>query len=390
MATIGTRRATLVLVVAATVLAYFVLYAPQPLLPLFQRAYDVSAAEVSLLISAAMLPLAVAPLLFGRIIGGRSPLPLLRGALLLLGLTEIIFVVARPLWLLVTIRLAQGLLLPAVLTSITAFLAGSASSDSVRRTMSIYVASTIVGGYGGRLLAGVTAALLGWRVFFAALAVLLIACAALLGRAGQPDVAQTGREREGRLGALLGDRSYLLVYCSVAALFGVFAALLNYLPFRIEELVGAAPPWLAGVMYTGYALGIATSLGSGRIVARAGSDRRAIVVGYLVFIAALAATLVPSLPALFAALFLFCGAMFLAHAVSTGVVNQIGRHPAALVNGGYVTFYYAGGVLGTYLPGIVYERAGWSAFIGTLVAVATAGLVAVLARRSEGAPDAQR
>ena len=36
-------------------------------------------------------------------------------------------------------------------------------------------------------------------------------------------------------------------------------------------------------------------------------------------------------------------------------------------------FFYSGGVLGSFLPGIVYERYGWNALVAVLLGVATAG-----------------
>ncbi len=59
-----------VAVLLATVLGFGCLYAPQPLLPLMAAEFGVSAQRASLLITLALLPPAVAPLLYGYVLEG--------------------------------------------------------------------------------------------------------------------------------------------------------------------------------------------------------------------------------------------------------------------------------------------------------------------------------
>ncbi len=366
--------------VVTTVLAYFVLYAPQPLLPLFQRRFAVSPTDTALLMSAAMLPLSIAPLVYGSLLAWLSPLRLLRIALLVLAASEVGFVLADTLWLLVAIRFVQGLMLPAVFTALTTYIATTAHADHLRRTMALYVAATIVGGYLGRLLAGFTAALLDWRVFFVGLAGALLVCVGALAKIGHVSPSASGASDLRDWLVVLRAPAYLTIYVSIFCLFFVFAGLLNFLPFRMGELVSEPPEWLTGLMYTGYLLGVATSLGSGWITARLGGDRRTMLLGYSCYLVALGAALVPDIWLLFLALFVFCGSMFLVHALAAGLVNQIGTQQKGIVNGSYMMFYYGGGVLGSYLPGFVYERAGWGALVAVIGLVAAVGLLTVVLR----------
>lgn len=378
------RGATTILI-ATTILAYFVLYSPQPLLPFFQRRFEAATSQITLLISVTMLPLSLAPLLFGKLLAHRSPIRLLRPAVGVLAASEVAFVLADSLWVLIAIRAIQGLVLPAVLTSITTYLATTARRGELRRTMATYVASTIVGGYTGRLVSSLVAAALDWRLFYLAVTVGLLVCLSFLRRVRDESTRKPQPSTLRDWTRMLGDPSYLTTYVSVFCLFFVFAGLLNFLPFRTEELSQGSPGRLTGAIYTGYALGVGTSLGSGWIVRALGSDRRVLVGAYSVFLAALLISLVPNLWSLFAALFFFCGAMFLVHAVSTGIVNQIGRHHKGMVNGCYMAFYYGGGVLGSYLPGFIYERSGWLALVLVYVSVAAAGLTLVATRSTRAA-----
>ncbi len=46
----------------------------------------------------------------------------------------------------------------------------------------------------------------------------------------------------------------------------MFAAVLNFIPFRMREIDASASTMLIGVMYTGYIMGIVTSLNSLRLI----------------------------------------------------------------------------------------------------------------------------
>ncbi|NJO07239.1 MAG: MFS transporter [Chloroflexaceae bacterium] len=302
----------------------------------------------------------------------------LRWSLVGLAISELAFVLVDSFIVLLGIRFVQGLLLPAAFTSVMTFISGTAHSTRLRRSMSIYVAATIVGGYLGRLLAGLGASLFDWRLFFVVLAAALLVCLALLGRLYVPTRLETPRPRPGDAVAILRDPTYLSTYVSIFCLFLVFAGLLNFLPFRLHVLMPGLSSSITGLIYTGYLLGVATSLGSGRIAALVGNEQRTMIIGFGGYMLALLSTLVPNVGVLFGGLFLFCGSMFLVHSLATGSVNQRAAQHRGIVNGLYVTFYYSGGVTGSYLPGFVYEHVGWPAFVLLLLGVAGLGIGALL------------
>ncbi len=384
----GARRG---LLAAVTVLAFAVLYAPQPLLPLFARRFGVSDPAAALLITATLVPLSVAPLSYGFLLQRVSPVRVLRGGVLGLGILEILFALADSFPLLLGLRFAQGLLLPAVITALMTYIALAAPPARLPGAMAGYVAASILGGYLGRLLAGLGAAYADWRLIFVALGAGLLLAFFPLGRlrvaAGK---APAERPTPRLVLQVLGEGGLTRVYAVAFSFFFVFAGLLNFLPFRLAEIhAGSAELW-SGLVYTGYLLGLVTALGSGRIVARLGGAPRTLVAGFALYVAALALATVPDRWVLFGALFAFCGAMFLMHAVATGMIHRGGGERAGIVNGLYLVFYYTGGALGSFLPGIVYERVGWTAFVGTLIAVACVGwgAAASLMARPELLPEA--
>ena len=71
----------------SSVVIFFVLYAPQPILPLLSTQFAVSPATAGSLMTATMLPLAIAPLFYGLFLATKNPLKTLKITMLLLALS---------------------------------------------------------------------------------------------------------------------------------------------------------------------------------------------------------------------------------------------------------------------------------------------------------------
>lgn len=355
-------------ILSAAALSVVVLYAPQPLLPLLASLYEVNEPTAGLVMTATMLPLALAPLSYGYLLGYIPPQSLLKISLLLLALLTALTGLAQTFTQLLLIRFVQGLVIPSSLTAIMAFLAQPGKSPSqLQQGMSLYVTATISGGFLGRLLSGVSSSFMDWRLFFLLVAAGLGVCCVMItaerdGGSPKENASSAGNRYSSLRAALTSTPVYLAIFL----LFFVFCGTLNYLPFRIVDLTGTRSELLAGIMYCGYVTGMMTSMGAGRILALAGSEARVMIGGYLLFVLMLTAMLVPDLETLFFLLFPFCGAMFLVHSIATAVVNRNAEGNRGVASALYVSSYYSGGVLGTYLPGFLFKNQGWGVMITTL------------------------
>lgn len=372
----------ILLAIMATVFAYVVLYSPQPLLPFLAHTFGVTKSQAALLITVTMLPMSIAPLSYGYLLESLSATKLLRGAILLLAVTVTGFACATSFNAMLIVRFFQGILIPAALTSIMTYLSSTAPEGKIQRIMSFYITATIMGGFLGRLAAGGFATYFHWRLFFALLALMLLACFFLLKQLQKEEVElHPTRPNIATLVEVVKTGNNALVLMSVISLFFVFVALLNFLPFRLAGLRKETSEFFTAFMYSGYLMGALASLSAGRIVRRLGGEANAMIVGFLCYGVAIIVTLIPNEWILFAALFLFCGSMFLVHTVAAAVVNKNSTRNRGIVNGLYVACYYGGGVLGSYLPGIVYERYGWTVFVLMLFAIAGFGLSIALVSR---------
>jgi MFS transporter, YNFM family, putative membrane transport protein len=372
----------------ATILTLSALYAPQPLLPVIMAEFAVSRETAAFLTTITFLPLSIAPLFYGYILESVAPRRMLRYAIMLLAISQVLFYFAQSFPMLVGIRLFQGFLIPAILTSLMTYISLEAKAAEVQRSMAVYVAGTIVGGFLGRACSGAIATWFGWRASFLVLAGSLTLCFLLLGRLAATPPLRLARPTFGTVGKIFGDKACLRIYLVVFCLFLVFAAVMNYLPFRLTEISEHASEMRIGFMYSGYLMGLATSLGAVAICRRLGGETRSMAIGLSLFAVTLAGLGTGKAEILFPIIFFFCGAMFFVHAIASGYLNRLAPGHKGIVNGLYVSFYYAGGAVGSYLPGFIYRGFGWKVFLLSLLVTAIAALGIVLSggKQTPGPP----
>jgi len=366
-----------------TILTLSALYVPQPLLPVLTAEYGVTREMAALLTTIAFVPLSLAPLFYGALLEAVSARRMLRLAVLLLAGSEVLMYLVEPFAGLMTLRLVQGLLIPAMLTSLMTYTSQVTDKSDMARAMAWYIAATILGGFAGRALSGLIASLLHWRFSFLFLGGGLLVAWFWLGRITDAGSLKISRPDKRLVARVLGEPVARTAYAMVFCFFLVFAAVMNYLPFRLTELSSNANEFRIGLAYSGYLMGIAVSLNAVRIHRLCGGPERVMIGGLAIFILALLVMTLPQVTALVGGMFVLCGASFLTHATATGYLNRYMTQYKGVVNGLYVSFYYGGGAVGSYLPGYVYRGFGWSGFIAVLlVFLVIALLLAVHLSRS--------
>jgi len=164
----------LLIIYTCTILTLCTLYAVQPIQPLFEKEFDLSRFEAVIFTTVIMLPLGFAPIFYGYILETFSSKLFLRNAVLILGILELCFAWSSSYSVLLTIRALQGLLIPAVLTSLISYISFITPKDKIQQAIGYYIGATILGGFIGRLLSGLLSDLFGWRLFFVLLGIALV------------------------------------------------------------------------------------------------------------------------------------------------------------------------------------------------------------------------
>jgi YNFM family putative membrane transporter len=363
---------------AGTIAAYSDMYVTQPILPLLSKEFGVGAARAGLTVSAVVLAIAVASTVYGPLSDALGRRRVMAGSTALLAIATLACAFAPSLGALVALRAAQGALVPGMTAVSVAYAGDRFRERDLPAVVGGIIGASVVGGLTGRVLAGAIAARLGWHAPFVAFAALTALAAVLLAR-GLVDGA--AGERRG-LGAAwagmlrhLRDPRLVGAYLVGAALFFGWIGIFTYLPYHL-----AAPPYglstaAISSVYLVYAAGVLSSSVAGRLSGRV-PPRRLIAIGLLVEAAGMAILLATPLPLVVLGLVVMVLGTFTAQAIAPAFVNVTATTAKGGASALYLTSYYVGGTLGSALPGLALQAAGWP---GVVLACAAAVGVAVAA-----------
>ena len=349
------------------------LYTPQAILPDIARAFDVGVMQAGLAITAPLLAVACVAPFVGSISDRLGRKTLITTAAFLLAGPALLAAEAPGLHAMVLWRFVQGLLLPFVFTVCVAYIGDECPGAESIRAAGAYSVGCILGGFAGRLLAGVVAAQAGWRMGLLAVTACSLASAGIVALV-LPRERRFVPLRGGLRGALGSYVEHLrtprlLATCAVG--FGMLFT--NVAAYTYVNFYLAAPPFglrpaQLGLVFAVYLLGVLTTTAATRLAVRIG--RRATLAGAVGLAAAgLLLTLPPVLPLVIAGLALMSGGLFVVQTLSLGFIAATTRRAKSTAVGLYVTVFYIGGALGGLLPGGAWSHAGWPGVVALLVAV---------------------
>jgi MFS transporter, YNFM family, putative membrane transport protein len=365
------------------------LYSPQALLPALAREFGASPAEISTIMTASTLAIALTAPFTGAIADVLGRKRVITAAMLMVVVPMAGVALAPDVQTLIAWRFLQGLLLPPIFAVTVAYIGDDFPPAAVAGVAGLYIAGSSIGGFCGRLVPGVLGDLVGWRPAFLTLAGLSLIGAVLVawllprekGFVRSQGLAASGRQM---LRHLRNPQLIATYAIGFGTLFN-FIAVFTYVSFHL-----AAPPYrfsstLLGLIFVTYLVGTVISPMTGWAMARLGRRRLmlAVIAGW-----ALGAVLLlaPPIPAIIAGLTLAAACGMLCQTITTGYVTTIAREGRSSAVGLYVTAFYVGGSVGAFLPGLAWERGGWPACVAMVVAMLAAmALIAALAYRDAAA-----
>jgi len=374
------QKSELVILIYIITTVLSVMYATQPIQPLLATEFNIDVVKASSFTAVILFSLAISPIIYGYILERFSAKKMLKSATIILFVTNIFLGFSNSYEMFFAIRVVEGLVIPAILTSIMSILANM-DKENVKFNMSIYVASTVFGGIIGRVLAGFIATNFGWRWVFFALSFELLIALFFVYKINYKGEANLIKGKISDVLSILKDRRFVTVYFLMFGVFFVFAGLLNILPFRVKDLNPNATETEIGLMYLGYSTGIVVSLVSGKIVKFFKGEINTILFATLFFAFITIFFINTDITFIFFLLFIFCIGMFTIHSIASGLANTIKEDKKALTSGMYLTFYYIGGSIGSIIPSIVYKNFGWNTTITLFTAIILSIFLFVLTNR---------
>jgi predicted MFS family arabinose efflux permease len=369
-------------VAAAGFSTFLHLYAPQALLPELAREFGVSAAQISAMITASTLAIALTAPFTGAAADVLGRKLLITTAMFAVTAPVLMETVATTPGTLIFWRFIEGLLLPPIFTVVLAYVGDEWPPAEVVGVAGLYVSASSLGGFCGRLVPGIVSDIAGWHYAFLAVATIgltgAIVVAAKLPREKRfvrsEGFLASGRQMLRHLGNL-----QLMATCAVG--FGVlfnFIAIFTYVSFRL-----AAPPYnftpsLLGAVFFTYLVGAVATPWTGRVVMRYG--RRTLMIGVIaVWLVGLALLLASPLTLILIGLSVCAGCGMLCQATSTGYVTASASEGRSSAIGLYVSSFYIGGSVGGVAAGALWSMAGWWGVVALSAAVVVMmGMIVIL------------
>lgn len=350
--------------------AFLNLYSPQALLPELSREFGASAAEISTIMTASTLAVALTAPITGAIADVFGRKRLITFALFAISFPTVMLVMAHDVHGFAFWRFVQGLFLPPIFAVTVAYIGDEWPPAEVAGVAGIYVTGSSIGGFAGRMVPGALADYTGWRSAF-----LLLAATTLI--AGVAILFLLPREkkfvRSEGFGASAAQMLRHLRNPQLVATYAVgFGTLFNFIAtFTYISFHLAAPPYnfsstLLGALFFTYLGGTAVAPWTGRLIGRFG--RRNFVLGVIaVWIGGAVLLLAPQLTVIILGLLACATCGMLCQTVSTGYIAVIAKEGRSSAVGLYVTCFYVGGSVGAFLPGLAWASAGWPATVAMLI-----------------------
>lgn len=363
--------------------AFVNLYSVQALLPALARDFGVGPGEISWLMTAGTAAIALTAPFTGVIADVVGRKRLIAAAMFAIVVPTLLMTLVQSVPAFALWRFVQGLLLPPIFTVAVAYIGDEWPAADVPRVAGIYISGSSLGGFSGRFIPGVLTDLVGWRLAFAAVALITLAAAII--------VATTlPRERRFvRSGGLTASLAQMLrhlrepqLLATYAIGFGVlfnFIATFTYVSFHLAAPPYGFSPTLLGALFFTYLVSSPIVPWVGRAIALFG--RRRFVLGVIaLWIVGVLLLLAPPVAAIMAGLTLCAVCGMICQAVSTGYVATTAKEGRSSAVGLYATSYYVGGSAGALITGLAWTAAGWNGCVAVILAMQMiiAAIVAVM------------
>ena len=352
--------------------AFVNLYSPQALLPELAGEFNVGPSEISTLMTAGTLAIALTAPFTGVLadIVGRKRL--ITAAMFATVAPTLLMMVVQSVPQMVAMRFVQGLLLPPIFTVAVAYIGDEWPSGDVPRVAGIYISGTSIGGFCGRFIPGVFADLIGWRAAYGVVAALTLIAAIVVALTLTPErhfVPSGGLGNSLRyMVRHLRDRRLIATYAIGFGVLFNFIATFTYVSFHLASPPYLFTPTLLGALFLTYLASSPLVPWVGRGIALFG--RRPFVLGIVaIWIVGVFLLLAPPVSLILTGLTLCAVCGMLCQAISTGYVTMTAKEGRSSAVGLYATMYYTGGSAGAFLGGIAWTLAGWGGCVAMIVAM---------------------
>ena len=343
------------------------LFATQAILPALAQAYGVSPAEMGFAVNATTIGMAAGGLavaLFGRRLDRRRGI---LASLALLALPTALLATMPDLLLFTLLRIAQGLCMSTAFALTLAYLGEHTSAADAAGAFAAYITGNVASNLFGRLLAAGLVDHWGLAANFHVFAALNLAGAVLVWSsvARTPPMQLTELSYRRPFNSFLGHLANPPLSVAFAIGFLILFAFIG--TFTYVNFVLVRPPFSVGMMMLGvvyfvFLPSIVSTPLAGKVAARIGT-RPALWSAFALAAAGLPFLLADRLSAVLIGLVLIAAGTFFAQATATGFVGRAAAIDRGAASGLYLASYFLGGLTGSAVLGVLFDRLGWTACV---------------------------
>jgi len=355
------------------------LFATQAILPSLTKHYGVSPAAMGLAVNASTLGMAIAGLAMAFVSHRIERRLGILVSLCLLAVPTCLLATAPGLATFAALRIAQGIFMATAFSLTLAYLGERCSETEAAGAFAAYITGNVASNLVGRFIAAEVVNAAGLAANFHVFAILNLLGAVLV-YFTVDKVPRMKAEGASEAPPMLAWREHLK-NPALRADFGVgFCILFAFIgTFTYVNFVLMRPPLEVGMMGIGFIYlvflpSIITTPLAGSAVQRYGTQ--ATILGSLALAGVgLPLLVLPSLPGVLLGMVLVGVGTFFAQAAATGFVSRAATTDRGSASGMYLAFYFMGGLVGSAVLGLVFDRLGWVACvagIGLSLAVAAA------------------
>lgn len=368
--------AGVVAVALCGVCAFADLYCTQPLLPMFVRLFHVSKAAAGLTVSASTLGVAIAAPIVGAYAERYDRKRIIVASILALVLPTLLAATSRSLPELVFWRFLQGVLMPGIFATAIAYVTEEWSEATVAIVMAIYVSGTVLGGFLGRLLAGLIADHYGWQWAFVVLAaanliggLLVAAWLPHAKNSGHTHAAHTSETHLLRMLRHLQNVDLLVTFGVGFNILFALVSIFTYITFHLAARPYGLSTSALSLLFSVYLVGLVATPVGGIVLTRV--DLRKGIQGAIVLsLAGILLTLATPLWIIMVGLALCSSGVFIAQAAAISYLRRAAPAGARVSAAGlYLSCYYIGGTVAGIIPGYAWRMGGWAACVALAAAV---------------------
>jgi YNFM family putative membrane transporter len=364
---------------AAGFVTFITLYDVQPLLPIFSREFDISAAAGSLPLSAATITMGVMMLLAGTLSETWGRKRIMTWAMALTSICALLTAFTGNFLSLVVLRLIQGMALAGVPAVAMAYLSEEMDAESLSAAMGLYIAGNAAGGMTGRIATAIIADNLSWRLALGIMGILCIAATIYFARELPASKNFTRRPFQARylytsLMQNLRMPSLRYLYAIVFMLMGSFVTLYNYITFHLLGAPYNLNHTLVSWIFLSYIFGSISSTLSGNMVKRFGRQKLLRITLSLALCGALL-TLLSHMIFVVTGIVMVTIGFFGAHTIASSWVGAIVKTARAQASSLYLFFYYLGGSIMGTLGGLFWSAHQWPGVVALISALLSCAIV---------------